>query len=414
FIKKRNRLDYKRFQTARENQDSIFEMVQGMQEIKLNDGEMNKRWSWERIQARLFTIQVKSLAYSQYQELGSVTLNQLKNIFITYLAAQMVIGGSLTLGMMLSIAYIIGQMNGPLDQLINFLTAAQEAKLSLNRLGEVHNRPNEELETNAHPVESNLRVLPHGDLEQRGVGDIVIDNLSFQYEGPHSPHVLQHINLVIPEGKVTAIVGASGSGKTTLMKLLLKFYTPTEGNISIGKYALENLSANWWRKNCGTVMQDGYIFSDTIAQNIALSGAEIDEKRMFHATDVANISEFIESLPLKYTTKIGANGIGLSGGQLQRILIARAVYKSPHYLFFDEATSALDAGNESLIINKLQSFFKGKTVVIIAHRLSTVKNADQIIVLEKGRIAETGNHQTLTEQRGTYFQLVKNQLELGS
>lgn len=400
FLKQRKELDYKRFQRLSENNNTLYEMVTGMQEIKLNNCETPKRWQWERVQAKLYKISVKSLALGQYQQVGSSFLIQLKNILISFVSATAVIKGELTLGMMLSISYIIGQMNGPLEQLLTFMQSAQDAKISLDRLGEIHNRPNEETS------EQSKALLQ--------LGNIRLENVSFQYEGPLSPFVLKDINMVIPQGKVTAIVGSSGSGKTTLMKMLLQFYEPVSGKISIGNKDFKHIAPTIWRSNVGTVMQEGVIFSDTIARNISLSDEHINHDKLQHAVHVANIKEFIEDLPMGYQSKIGNTGSGISTGQKQRMQIARAVYKNPQYLFFDEATSALDANNEKIIMENLEQFFEGKTVMVIAHRLSTVKNADQIIVLEKGRIVETGNHDELTSKRGYYFDLVKNQLELGN
>ena len=402
FMKKRRDLDYKRFSQLSDNQSNIIQLISGMQEIKLNNCEKQKRWKWEQIQAKLFQVNIKSLSLSQHQQAGSVFINESKNIVITFLSAIAVIKGDMTLGMMLAVQYIIGQLNSPIEQMVGFIHATQDAKISLERLGEIHNKEDEEsLDDNK------LIVIPENKT-------ITISNLSFQYSGPHSEDVLKNINMFIPEGKITAIVGTSGSGKTTLLKLLLGFYAISKGEIKVSETNLSNISNRLWRSQCGAVMQDGFIFSDTIANNIAVSEEKADKEKLLNAVKIANIKEFIESLPLGYNTKIGAEGNGLSQGQKQRILIARAVYKNPEYLFFDEATNALDANNESIIMKNLEQFFKGRTVVVVAHRLSTVKNADQIIVLEKGRIVETGNHRQLTEQKKIYFNLVKNQLELGN
>ncbi len=402
FMKKRRDLDYKRFDQMASNQSNMIQLITGMQEIKLHNSEKQKRWEWERIQAMLFKVSIKSLALNQYQQAGSSFINELKNIFITFLAAKSVIDGEITLGMMLAIQYIIGQLNTPINQLVSFVTTAQDAKISLERLGEIHNREDEEVDKG-----DKVTIFPE-DMSLK------VENMSFQYEGPHAEHVLKNINIKIPAGKITAIVGASGSGKTTLVKLLLKFYNPTEGAINLGDINLENYSNRLWRDKCGAVLQDGFIFSDTIAKNIAVSDDYVDKEKLLYAVKTANIQEFIESLPLGYNTKIGGDGHGLSQGQKQRLLIARAVYKNPDYLYFDEATNALDANNEKVIMENLDRFFQGRTVVVVAHRLSTVKNADQIIVLDKGKITEIGNHEELTKKRGDYYRLVKNQLELGN
>ncbi len=402
FMKKRRELDYKRFSQLSENQSSIIQLITGMQEIKLNNCEKKRRWEWERIQARLFKINIKGLSLNQYQQAGAGFFNQMKNILITFIAAKSVVDGEITLGMMVAVQYIIGQLNSPIELMVNFMRSAQDAKISLERLGEIHQRDDEE------PTDKmRISIIPEDK-------SIFVSNVSFQYEGPHSAFVLKDVDLEIPQRKVTAIVGPSGSGKTTLVKLLLGFYPPTKGEVKISDVRLENFNTRMWRDLCGTVMQDGFLFSDSIAGNIAVSDEIVDKEKLLQAVKVANIQEFIESLPLAYNTKIGAEGIGLSQGQKQRILIARAVYKNPEYLFFDEATNALDANNEKTIMNNLEQFFQGKTVLIVAHRLSTVKNADQIVVLEKGEIVERGNHDELVSLKGYYYNLVKNQLELGS
>ncbi len=402
FLKRRADLDFKRFNQNSQNQSKVMELITGMQEIKLHNAERQKRWQWENIQVRLFKINIKGLALEQTQNAGSNLINELKNIIITFLSAKLVIDGKITLGMMLSISYIIGQLNSPIMQLVSFTQSLQDAKLSLERLSEIHSKQNEESTLN----ETTSEIEPNASID--------IKNVSFQYTGMYGDMVLKDLDLVIPANKITAVVGTSGSGKTTLMKLLLKFYDPNTGEIKIAHQNLHSISPKAWRDKCGVVMQEGYIFSDTIANNIAVGEENIDKEKLRHAVTIANIKEHIESLPLGYNTKIGMEGIGLSTGQKQRILIARAVYKNPDYLFFDEATSALDANNEKVIMNNLNEFFKGKTVLIIAHRLSTVKNADQIIVLDKGKIAELGNHNELTAKRGAYYELVKNQLELGN
>jgi ATP-binding cassette, subfamily B, bacterial len=401
WLRKRKILDYYLFQQRSANQESIYEIINGVTEIKLNQFEDFKRQEWENIQQKLFNINIRVLKLDQFQLSGFEFLNQIKNILVTFLAATFVVEGKMTLGELLSVSYIVGQMNSPVNQLVTFFRSLQDAKLSLERLNEVQNHPIEEQTANQTAL-------------SLGEAGVKFNNLSFQYEGPKSPYVLKNINFTIPEGKITAIVGSSGSGKTTLMKLLLKFYEPTGGELFINSDNINNISPKSLRENCGVVMQDGFIFSDTIERNIATGDENIDQEKLQNAIKIANIESFVESLPLKLNTKIGASGNGISGGQKQRILIARAVYKNPHYIFFDEATSALDAENEKIIHDNLQQFFKGKTVLIIAHRLSTVKNADQIIVLKNGEITETGNHQKLVQNKADYFNLVKNQLELGS
>lgn len=400
WLKKRRILDYFRFQHRSENQESIYEMLNGVTEMKLNQYEDLKRNEWEKIQHKLFKLNIRILKIDQLQSSGFEFINQTKNILVTFLAATLVVKESMTLGELLAISYIIGQMNSPVNQLVGFFRSLQDAKLSLERLNEVQNQESEE--------QSNLTNLKTKDLGIR------FKNVSFQYEGPKSPYVLKDINFTIPNGKITAIVGASGSGKTTLMKLLLRFYDPTKGQIFFDEENILSLSPKNIRENCGVVMQDGYIFSDTIERNIATGDEIIDKERLKKSIQIANIEDFINNIPLGFNTKIGASGNGISGGQKQRILIARAVYKNPHYIFFDEATSALDADNEKIIHDNLQEFFKGKTVLIIAHRLSTVKNADQIIVLKNGEVVEKGNHHELVKNKADYYNLVKNQLELGN
>jgi len=402
FMKKRRELDNRRFAQLSDNQSNIIQLITGMQEIKLNNCEKQKRWEWERIQARLFRVSIARLTLNQYQQAGGVFINEVKNVMITFIAAKSVIDGNMTLGMMLAVQYIMGQLNSPINQMISFLQSTQDAKISMERLGEIHQKEDEESDETPK-----IDILP----ETR---DLNIEKVSFQYEGPHSPFVLDDVDLKIPDQKITAIVGTSGSGKTTLIKLLLGFYQPVKGKIKLGDQYLNNISNRMWREKCGVVMQDGFIFSDSIANNIAVSDEVPDRKKLLHAVKVANIQEFVESLPLGYNTKIGQNGVGLSQGQKQRILIARAVYKNPEFIFFDEATNALDANNERVIMENLGEFFQGKTVVVVAHRLSTVKNADQIVVLEKGKLVEKGTHAELTKKKGAYYELVRNQLELGS
>jgi ATP-binding cassette subfamily B protein len=405
FMKRRAELDYKRFDQSSGNQSSFIQLMNGMQEIKLNNSERKRRWEWESIQIKLFKLSIKSLSLAQTQNIGATFFNEFKNIFITFLSAKAVIDGKLTLGSMLSIQYIIGQLNSPINSFISFIQTAQDAKISLERLTEIHDKENEE---NANEIK--LKELPKNK-------DITISNdLCYRYGGNTTALVLENVNFTIPAGKVTAIVGASGSGKTTLLKLFLKFYPPTNGNISIGNTDLKTIHSNFWRQRCGTVMQDGYLFGDTIARNITESeqDAIIDKEKLLNAVKIANLTEFIENLPMGYNTKVGPIGINISGGQKQRILIARAVYKNPDYLFFDEATSALDANNEKVIMENLEEFYKGKTVVVVAHRLSTVRNADNVIVLDKGKLVEQGTHNELIAKKGLYYTLVKNQLELGN
>lgn len=402
FLKKRRELDFKRFDISSENQSNIVQLISGMQEIKLNNCEQQKRWEWERIQAGLFKFSMKSLALGQYQQFGAFFINEGKNILITFMVAKSVIDGQLTLGAMMAIQYIVGQLNSPIEQLLGFLQSFQDAKISLERLNEIHEMQDEE------PVEKNfLNELPLNK-------SISLHKLSFTYPGAGNEPVLEKVTLNIPEGKTTAIVGMSGSGKTTILKLLLRFYEPQKGEIKVGSTYLQQIGYRYWRGRCGIVMQDGFIFSDTIARNIAVGDEYPDMIKLRNAINVANVSDFIEELPLGLNTKIGAAGNGISQGQRQRILIARAVYKDPEYIFFDEATNALDANNEKVIMENLESFFKGRTVVVVAHRLSTVKNADNIIVLDKGIIIEQGTHQQLVNSNGEYYQLVKNQLEIGA
>ena len=400
FLGKRKELDYKMFSNVSQEQSVVIELINGMQEIKMHNAEKQKRWGWEFLQVKLFKIKIKSLSLEQWQSVGGGFINQIKDILVSFLAAKLVLSGNLTLGMMLSVQYIIGQLNSPLMQLIDFIKQTQDAKIAMERLGEIHDKEDEET-AQAHYV---------SEIPQK---DIALNKLSFRYTGAES-FVFQDLNLVIPYQKTTAIVGASGSGKTTLLKLLTKFYDPEKGEVKIGSIDLKNVAPSFWREHCGVVMQESYIFNDTIANNIAIGEDTIDKEKLRKAVEIANIKDFIEDLPLSYNTKIGNEGIGLSGGQKQRLFIARAVYKSPEYIFFDEATSALDANNEKVIIENLGQFFKGKTAVVIAHRLSTVKHADKIVVLDRGVVVEEGNHQELVAKKGEYYRLIKNQLELGN
>lgn len=401
FLTKRREIDFSKFRQLGKNQSAIIQLIMGMQEIRLNNCEKKKITDWIKIQDGLFSISKKSLSLTQNQQSGCFLLQETQNIVITYFAACSVINGNITLGMMLAIQFILGQLNGPIEQLVHFIAAAQDAKISSERIEEIHTMQNEE----------NTNEIKIGDIPKEA--DIVISNVSFQYRGPYSEKVLKNVSLVLSNKKKTAIVGTSGSGKTTLLKLLLGVYQPVSGDIIIGNIPMTEILISSWRKKCGVVMQDGYIFSDTIADNIALKDEIIDENKLKKSAIIANIDEFIESLASGYKTKIGAEGHGLSQGQKQRILIARAVYKNPEYIFFDEATNSLDASNEYIIMKNLNLFFKNRTVVIVAHRLSTVRNADQIIVLDKGTIVETGTHNELTIRKGVYYNLVKNQLELG-
>jgi len=401
FMKYRADLDHKSFAQNSANQSNVIQLVTGMQEIKQNGCENQKRWEWERIQAKLFRLRIKGMALSQYQDSGALLLNQTKNIIITALVAKLVVDGQMTLGMMMAVQYIIGQLNGPVDQLISFVRETQDAKLSLERLSDVHNKDDEEVRSEQRIIE-----IPTNK-------DLILNDVTFGYDATSvGEPVIKGVNLTIPSGKQTAIVGTSGSGKTTLIKLLLGYYPLGKGDIYLGENNLKNFSIREWRKKCGVVMQDGYIFSDSIAKNIAPGVEIIDKERLLNSVVTANICDFIETLPLGYNTKIGNEGHGLSQGQKQRILIARAVYKNPSFVFLDEATNALDTNNERVIMDNLHSFFVGRTSIVIAHRLSTVKNADQIVVLEKGEIAEIGTHQELTKKQGVYYRLVKNQLEL--
>lgn len=402
FLKRRKVIDYELFEQQAINNNRTYEFITSMQEIKLQDCEQRKRQEWEHIQKDLFKIQQKSLRLQQQEEAGGIFINELKNIAITVMSAAAVIEGNMTLGMMLAVQYIIGQLCSPVEQLMVFFYSIQDVKISLERINEIHSMEDE-----------NGKAGLLTSIKQKSKG-INIQNVIFKY----NPHVLtktiDHVDIQIPQGKVTAIVGASGSGKTTLIKLILGYYSVIEGRICIGSTNINDVNKQWWRRQCGVVMQDGVIFSESIARNIAVDDAEIDQVRLLEAAKISCIFDYVMGLPLKFDTKIGRDGIGLSQGQKQRILIARAVYKNPEYIFLDEATNSLDANNERKIVENLDRFYKGKTVVIVAHRLSTVKNADQIVVIDHGKVVETGTHDTLTLKRGAYFQLVKNQLELGN
>lgn len=402
FMKRRRKLDYMRFQVAATNQSNLVQLVTGMQDIKLNNCERKKRWEWERIQARLFNVSIKSLMLGQTQNVGGIFIDQIKNIMISFLTAKAVIDGDMTLGMMTAVQYIMGQLNAPVSQFITFVQSTQDAKISLERLNDIYGKEDEE------PVaQPKIREIPDN-------ADIEFRNVTFQYGGLHSEKVLDGISMTIPSNKVTAIVGNSGSGKTTLLKLILGFYHPSEGEVMLGGNRLGKYSDSVWRSKCGAVMQEGFIFSDTIINNIAVCDDVPNMERVRRAVETANIGDFIDGLPLGYHTKIGMEGHGLSTGQKQRLLIARAAYKDAKYLIFDEATNSLDANNERFIMEKLNVLFRNRTVVIVAHRLSTVRNADNIVVVYKGKITEQGTHEELINRRGDYYKLIKNQLELGN
>ena len=402
FLKRRKVLDYELFEQQAINNNKTYEFITSMQEIKLQDCEQRRRWEWEDTQADLFGVQMKSLKLQQTQEAGSIFINEVKNIIITVVAATAVIHGQMTLGMMLAVQYIIGQLNSPVEQLMNFFYSLQDVKISLERINEIHQMDDE------NGKEGLLTSI--GDKNE----GIDIKNIMFKYD-PHALRkTIDDVSIHIPQGKVTAIVGASGSGKTTLIRLMLGYYPVLEGQINIGNTDINKLNKKWWRRQCGVVMQEGVIFSESIARNIAVDDGDIDKERLLKAAEIACIKDYIMALPLKFNTKIGRDGVGLSQGQKQRILIARAVYKNPDYIFLDEATNSLDANNERSIVENLDMFYKGKTVVIVAHRLSTVKNADQIVVIDHGKVVEEGNHESLTAKRGAYYNLVKNQLELGN
>lgn len=401
FQRRQRELDYKHFDQAADNQNQLVELINGMREIKLHNAEKQKRWNWESNQAKLYRTNIKALSIDQIQRTGATMINESKNLIIIFICATSVLNGSMTMGMLVAILYVIGQLNAPVQQFIEFMRAWQEAKISLERMNEIHLREDEESLTDK------IVMLPE-------FGDLVLDRVSFRYPGANSPQILKRISLQIPKGRTTAIVGSSGSGKTTLLKLLLNFYKPTEGAIRLGDVNLNNVHSRLWRNQCGIVMQDSYLFNDTIARNIALGDNFIDKQKLLRAVKVANIQSYVESLPLGYNTKIGPDGQELSQGQRQRLLLARLIYKDPEYIFFDEATSSLDSFNEMVVMENLEEFFKGKTIVIVAHRLNTIRNADQIVVLDAGEVVEQGDHDSLTYQRGAYYHLIRSQLELGA
>lgn len=401
FLQRRKVLDYELFEQQAINQNRTYQFITSMQEIKLQDCEQRRRWEWENTQADLFIVQMKSLKLQQSQEAGSIFINEVKNMLITVFAATAVINGQVTLGAMLAIQYVVGQLNSPVEQFMSFIYSLQDVKISLERINEIHEGKNEESNENQEKAFNFGR-------------SIRIKDIDFKYDPNASQKTLEGVSFDIPEGKVTAIVGASGSGKTTLIKLMLGYYPVVSGTISIAGRNINEYNLKWWRRHCGVVMQDGVIFSESIARNIAVDDGDIDVLRLEKAAKIANIHDYVMGLPLKYNTLIGRDGVGLSQGQKQRILIARAVYKNPDFIFLDEATNALDAKNEKAIVENLNEFYKGRTVVVVAHRLSTVKNADQIIVVDGGKIVETGTHTFLIEKRGAYYNLVKNQLELGN
>lgn len=401
FMRYRRKLDNARFTQASANQSNMVQLITGMQEIKLNHCEKQQRWKWESIQVKLFKISIQGTALGQVQQIGSIFFSQTTSLFISFLSAKAVVDGDITLGMMMSISYIIEQLSGPISQVIGFSQSLQDAKISLERLNEINNREEEITSAN-----DKINTLPKNS-------DITLENVYFSYDGAERDYVLNNLNLTIPHDKVTAIVGASGSGKTTVIKLLLGFYHPVKGDVKVGNYSLKDINPHLWRQNTGAVMQEGFLFSDTIARNIAISEESVDTHKLLNAIETTNIKDFIESLPQKYNSKIGMEGNGVSQGQKQRLLIARAIYKNPTFLFFDEATNALDANNEKTILDNLTQFYKGKTVVVVAHRLSTVQSVDNIVVMEAGRVIESGTHKELTAMKGAYYTLVKNQLELG-
>lgn len=400
FLRKRRKIDYNLFEQQAANQNRTYQFITGIQEIKLQNCEIRRRLEWEDTQADLFKVQMDSLKLQLQQESGGIFINEIKNIVITVITATCVISGDMSLGMMLAVQYIIGQLNSPIEQVVAFIYSLQDVKISLERINEIHNAENED-----NHIKNNITNLSDKT--------ITIKNLSFSYDSHALTKTLDNITLNIPSGKITAIVGSSGSGKTTLIKLILGYYSNISGSILIQNQDIRNINLKDWRSHCGVVMQDGVIFSESIARNIAVEDGDIDYTRLEYAAQIANIHDYIMSLPLKYNTQIGRDGMGLSQGQKQRILIARAVYKNPDFIFLDEATNALDAKNEKIIVENLNKFYSGKTVVVVAHRLSTVKNADQIIVIDEGKVVESGEHYSLIAQKGKYYNLIHNQLELG-
>lgn len=402
FLKRRKAIDYELFECQALSQNRTYRLITSMQEVKLQDCGIRHRKEWEDAQTDFYNVQMKSLRLQQSQEAGAIFINEVKNILITVLAATAVIKGGMSLGAMLAVQYIVGQLSSPVEQMMQFVYSIQDVKISLERINEIHDGVDEDSGREETNVANNANK------------SISFDKVCFKYDSHALVNTLEDISFDIPEGKVTAIVGASGSGKTTLIKLILGYYQINAGVLKIAGNDMDRLNLEWWRRQCGVVMQDGVIFSESIERNIAVSDGEIDRNRVEEAAMVANIKEYINSLPLKYDTKIGSDGVGLSQGQKQRILIARAVYKNPPFILLDEATNALDAKNERVIVENLARFYKGRTVVVVAHRLSTVRDADKIIVLDGGRVAETGSHESLIRKQGAYYTLVKNQLELGT
>jgi ATP-binding cassette, subfamily B, bacterial len=401
FFKKRKELDFKRFEKSAMNQSSLIQMVTGIQEIKLQNCEKLKRWEWEKVQSKLFRINIERLKWTQIQQVGATLINESKNIAITIIAAKLVIDGQITFGMMLALQYMIGMLNAPINEFISLLQQYQDAKISLERLSDVHFDKTDQNDSIG---------ITHNIPKLNNSGSIILKNVSFKYEGS-TELSLDCINVAIPLNKVTAIVGVSGSGKTTLLKLLLKFYKPTSGSISINDVDISTIDEVDWRNVCGAVLQDGFIFSDTIARNVAVVDEHIDNTRLVESLKSANLYDHIMGLPLRFQTKIGIEGKGLSQGQKQRILIARAIYKRPELLLLDEATNALDTKNEATIMDNLDILFGRKTVLIAAHRLSTIRRADQIIVLDKGKLVEIGPHDQLLKNGGYYHDLVMTQLD---